>query len=168
MAYPMFAADFTNSNGRLSDRDFYRAVTCKAAPKSACQSGVHHWPSAVRKQITVSLGISRGASVSASYARAAQKAMDHAISQINAVGAGVQLRAYRGPIKSLANIRISLVKPKGKARRVAGFKGPDGKPLKIQNALAASSIVSDQIVATRIAVAVDRVCLLYTSPSPRD
>lgn len=154
---PALAADFTNSNGRLSDTDFYRAVSCKALPKAACAKGLNHWPKEVRGGISVSLVKSSGTKVSSAYAAEANRALSAAIAEVNAVGAGVKLVPYKGPLKALANIRIALVQPKGKARRVKGFTGGNGKPLKVQNAMSLSRTVGSKIIASRIAVAVDRV-----------
>jgi hypothetical protein len=57
----------------------------------------------------------------------------------------------------LANIRISLVQPKGTGRRVSGFTTGKGKPLKVQNAMSVSRTVGSSIIASRVAIAVDRV-----------
>ena len=43
LAIEAAAQEFIKSKGRLSDRDFYRAVACAAPPGGACQKKALRW-----------------------------------------------------------------------------------------------------------------------------
>lgn len=95
------AKDYVVSNGKLSDRDFYRLVACAAAPKQSCKRAMIHWPKPV---LTVDF-VEIDKRLESSRISISERALQNAISEINRAGAGIKLvRA----INQKPDIRIHL------------------------------------------------------------
>lgn len=99
-------ADTIATEGILSARDFYRVISCGAVPGAACLKPHKRWSAEDATDITIGL-----AQVQSNYPTALRdivtQAFQHAVADINAAGANVQLRWLNGA--SEPKIRIFLV-----------------------------------------------------------
>lgn len=84
------AQEAIRTDGRLSDDDFYRLVSCAAPVAGGCQKDLVRWSPADAKDISVSI-----VNVSADYPQRlhilAEKALDAALAEVNKAGASLHL-----------------------------------------------------------------------------
>jgi len=85
------AQDYVTIGGLLSDEDFYRLVSCGAAPEGPCRDPLVRWPVDVARDLRVSFRQIE-ASYPADRQNALEKAFYAAIAEINASGANLRLR----------------------------------------------------------------------------
>lgn len=87
-----FAQDYViTPKGKLSDRDFYRLVTCGASPGGKCRVTPVRWSPQDRKNLTLRIvGIEGG--FPKTQARRLQGAITQAIEEINGVGSGLRIQ----------------------------------------------------------------------------
>ncbi len=74
----------------LDDREFYRLVACAARPGHACRLPFVKWPAEQAQSLKIGI-VRRDASYPSELALAADRALSHAVDEINAVGAAVTL-----------------------------------------------------------------------------
>ncbi len=80
------AQESIRSDGRLSDDDFYRLVSCAAPPSGACQKDTVRWSPADAVSLTIGFAqIDRG--YPTALRRMADQALDAALFELNASGA---------------------------------------------------------------------------------
>lgn len=103
---PAQADDFLETEGRLSDRDFYRLVSCRAAPGKACEERLVRWSERDARALGIGL-----ATVASDYpddlALQMDRSIDLVISTLNGVDADLRLR--RVTKTSQADIAIHLI-----------------------------------------------------------
>lgn len=87
LATPAFASDGVPTVGLLSDADFHRLVACGASPGGDCQSDLVAW---ANPDVTIALHRGSGP-VPTLPAGALSRAVDQAVTQVNAVGADLTL-----------------------------------------------------------------------------
>ncbi|MBM3615434.1 MAG: hypothetical protein FJX28_08390 [Alphaproteobacteria bacterium] len=81
------AGDGIATEGKLSDKDFFRLATCGATPGGDCLGPVVRWSKA---EVTVSLAPAHRR-CPPKLAKAMSEALDRAISETNRAGAGIRL-----------------------------------------------------------------------------
>lgn len=81
------AGDGIATEGKLSDKDFFRLATCGATPGGDCLGPVVRWSKA---EVTVALAPAHRR-YPPKLAEAVSEALDRAISEINRAGAGIRL-----------------------------------------------------------------------------
>ncbi len=118
------AAEYVETDGALSDSDFYRAVACGAAPGAPCEKPFTHWPAA--KALNLSVSIEGIHPDFPTYKVAAVEiALTEAVDEINNVRAAVRLHIL--PAGTQADIPVYLTGAgRGKQVRDTGFQGLDG------------------------------------------
>lgn len=82
------AGDGVFTEGKLSDKDFFRLATCGATPGGDCLGPTVRW---ANPQLTVALAPAHRRYPPA-LARKASAALDRAIAEINAAGSAIQIR----------------------------------------------------------------------------
>lgn len=100
------ARDWVAASGALSDRDFYRLVSCGAAPGGPCQDPVVKWPDRDARDLTIAV-FRVAAAYPLALRRAVSGALDATVAEINAAGSAVQLRRLRDG--EAADIRVFLL-----------------------------------------------------------
>ena len=128
-----FAQDHTFSNGKLSDDQFYKAITCKATVDGPCQEKPARWPTFISNQLTVGLAqVQKG--TSDEQEEVVRVALKHSVALINASGANLKLRYVSGIMSHRTWIKFHIVQPQGPKYLIAGvsLKGLNG--LRAQNA----------------------------------
>jgi hypothetical protein len=83
-------SEFITLNGKVSDRDFHRAVACAALPGQDCTETMVHWPDDAVGQINLKLHKTQPAFIER-HGTNGTEAIDRAIAEINAVGSALQL-----------------------------------------------------------------------------
>ncbi len=91
LCQPAWAVDSVVSKGKLSDRDFYRLIACAAPPGAACQRPFLRWSERDARDITVRI-VEIESPISARRLSLAKDSVQHAVNEINGVGAAVKLR----------------------------------------------------------------------------
>lgn len=125
MAAPARAQEFVDSEGALSDEDFYRLVACAAPPGEDCQKPMVHWQQS--RPLRVSLREIDDAYLGAKKLRA-KAALTRALQAINGADIGVRL-AEVGP-EDTAEIQIYFLDlERGDKITGTGIKGVDGSTL---------------------------------------
>ncbi len=122
---PALSEEFVETKGRLSDDDFYRLVSCGAAPGGDCRELVVRWRPTAISDLRVVLN-----PVPPDYPKALAKAMlaalDQAIAEINASGSSLRLR--RVPTGHGAPLVVYLTAARtGEPIRGTGIEGIDGE-----------------------------------------
>ena len=117
--------DFVVAEGKLSNQDFYRLVSCRAPPGGPCAVDPIAWPPARARALTVTL-----AEAPPGYPRdmafRVGRALDRAIGEIN--GAGAALHLTRAPKGASADVAIHLAPVReGDAIEGTGIPGVDGE-----------------------------------------
>lgn len=102
VAIPALASDGIATEGKLSDKDFFRLATCGATPGGDCDGPVVRWPA---KRITLALAPAQRNYPPKLAARVSRE-LDRAIAEINGAGAG--LRITRDDSLAEPNIIVSL------------------------------------------------------------
>ena len=87
LALPGQASDGVATEGKLSDKDFFRLATCGATPGGDCDGPVVRW---AQTQITLALAAPSRHYPSA-LAASASVALDRAINEINGAGGGIRI-----------------------------------------------------------------------------
>ena len=103
-AAPAAAQEFVDLPARVGDDDFYRAVACAAPPGGECAKPLIRWPKARRGDLTVSL-VTVAPDLRPYQRRLHEAAIDDAIAQIGAAGAGLRLHRVEGP----ADIEVHIL-----------------------------------------------------------
>ncbi len=101
-AAPLWAGDGVASVGHLSNRDFFRLVTCGAVPGGACKSPAVKWG---KRKLTLGLAPAHRR-FPADKAAKVSEALDAAIAEINRAGAN--LRLDRDDSLAAPDILVSL------------------------------------------------------------
>ncbi|PFG63150.1 Protein of unknown function (DUF2927) [Thioclava sp. ES.031] len=100
------AADRNIANsGKMSDRDFYRAMACAARPGGACTLPYRRWAASKCRDLTVGLAF-RSKHFPAKRAHAIEEAARAAIDQINKTGAALHL-SYAGARPADINLYLT-------------------------------------------------------------
>jgi hypothetical protein len=125
-ALPAQASEFIVTEGVLSDDDFYRLVTCGAAPGDACTKPTIRWQATSPVRVAI-------ARIDPAYLGGRQKraraALIRALRYINEAGAGLRLVRIENP--ALADIRIYLLDTDGSAPvQASGIDGIDGATIR--------------------------------------
>jgi hypothetical protein len=94
-------------NGKLSDADFYKAVSCGAAPGKACAEESYRWSKTRAGKLTVSLHFDEG--VDARTKNAFIAALSNGIQKINAAGSAVRIARLADGKR--ADIIINVIDP---------------------------------------------------------
>ena len=123
----LLAKDFVRSKGKLSDRDFYRAVACGAPVGQECRYSTYRWPESDRVNLTVGI-MEIEDEFPKDYAATAAGALVKAIEEINGVNSGVRLVQVT---KGTPKIKVYFVSGKiggggSSARTVTGFALAEG------------------------------------------
>lgn len=120
------AQDYITVPGALSDQDFYRAVSCGAAPGTDCTKPVVKWDTA--RPLRVSLR-----SIDKAYlggrAKRADAALERAVQRVNGADTGIRLLRV-GNDAPAADIEVYFLnQQKGDTITGTGIKGVDGTRL---------------------------------------
>lgn len=120
---PIVAAqDYVETQGILSDEDFYRLVACAAPPGEACRKSIVRWPT--QRPLRVQLTQVDRAFLGGKQKRA-RAALVRAIKYINRAGTGITLRQVSAATE--ADVRIYLIDTNGETPIVGtGIEGVDG------------------------------------------
>lgn len=102
MALPGHASDGVATEGKLSDKDFFRLATCGATPGGDCDGPVVRWPT---RRISLALAPAHR-NFPPQLAARVSRAVDRAIAEINGAGAGI--RILRDDTLAEPNIIVSL------------------------------------------------------------
>jgi methylaspartate ammonia-lyase len=94
-------------NGKLSDADFYKAVSCGAQPGQACAEKTYRWSKGKAARLTVSLHFPDG--LDAGTKNAFIAALSNGIQKINAAGSAVKISRVADGKR--ADIIINVVDP---------------------------------------------------------
>ncbi|WP_323770920.1 DUF2927 domain-containing protein [Antarctobacter sp.] len=116
------AEDYVETDGLLSDDDFYRLVACAAPPGEPCRKSLVRWPvdRPLRVQLTQIDRVFLGGKQ-----KRARAALVRAIKFINRAGAGITLQQVSAGAE--ADIRIYLIDTDGEAPiDGTGIEGVDG------------------------------------------
>ncbi|NKX43633.1 DUF2927 domain-containing protein [Roseicyclus persicicus] len=144
------AQEFIAVPDLISDEAFYRLVACAAPPGGACAKPLIRWPDEQRLQLRV--GIAAVAAAFPTYKLdLIDRALDDAIAEINAVGAGLYLtRAYEGEL----DVPLYLVDtPQGGTIGGTSVAELDGAEIAIARVALRSR--GEDIVAAAIAISAD-------------
>ncbi|WP_299611498.1 DUF2927 domain-containing protein [uncultured Tateyamaria sp.] len=116
------AQDYIETNGPLSDDDFYRLVACAAPPGQGCRDAIVRWSPRAARNITI--GITRiDDSFPRRNARLIQTALTTAGQEIAALNAGVAFTTTN----TRPDIRVLLMDhPQNTRLRGTGIPGLDG------------------------------------------
>ena len=144
------AQGFTRSLGQLSDRDFYRAVSCRAPPGQICPTRTLKWPTFLRGRLSISLAGVQGSDPH--FVSRARNAMERAVAEINRANSGVQIRNVWGPQASLANIQVYLVEPKGPQKKIEKLSFPPLVGKVADPAVSVRSTLGSTILSAGIAI----------------
>lgn len=122
LASPACAAqDYVESDGWLSDGDFYRLVACAAPPGDDCVRPLLHWSTAVPIRVGIA---SMDRAFLGGKRKRAMAALERAVQYINAAGAGIQVEEAQA---ETADIQIHFVDTDGSAPLAdTGIDGADG------------------------------------------
>ena len=116
------AQDYIETDGLLSDDDFYRLVACAAPPGGDCTKRFLRWSSDEPLHVQIA-GVDRA--FLGGKQKRARAALTRAVQYINAVDSA--LRVEQVPQGSPADIRIHFVDTDGKAPlQNTGIEGADG------------------------------------------
>ena len=97
--------DYVEAGGKLSNRDFYRLVSCRALPGGPCAVAPVAWPPTRARALAVSLA-EAPAGYPRDMAHRVGRALDRAIGEINGAGAGLHLT--RAPKGDAADVAVHL------------------------------------------------------------
>lgn len=118
------AQEYIVTEGRLSDTDFYRLVSCAAYPGQGCNEAVVRWN---KPAVTVTFS-----PIPAAYpvelGREMDAALDFAITQINAAAPRLNLRRVSKSVPADINIYLQAIVA-GDAIRRTGEPDLDGLPI---------------------------------------
>lgn len=127
LVLPAMAQEYITTDGRLSDSDFYRIVSCAAPPGKSCQKDIVRWRPSDAKDLTVAVVDIKSAFPQRKVAPALD-AIDQAISEINKADANLRLRRVRP--EQDAHITVHLWNQReGEPIKGTGLNGLDGNRL---------------------------------------
>lgn len=123
LAAPLLASDGIATEGKLSDKDFYRLATCGATPGGDCDGPMVRW---AKSRLSLSLA-APAKRYPPALARKVSAELDRAIAEINKAGANLQITrddSLRDP-----DIIVSLpaLSEGEKTRNIPRM--PDGHPI---------------------------------------
>ena len=118
------AQEFITADGKLSDKDFYRLVSCAAEPGGKCQKPQVRWRAKDAKDLTLGVHL-----VEQGYPNRLQvqseEGLDRAIDKLNAAGASLHIR--RAKPSETPDIKINFLDiPEGARIKGTGVKFVDG------------------------------------------
>ncbi len=118
-------ADWLAVEGKLSDQDFYRLVSCGAPPGGPCALEPVAWPPERARRLAVALADPPPGVPGEAVHRAA-RALDRAVAEINRAGAA--LRLARAPKGAPADVTVHLSPSReGEPIEGTGIPGVDGE-----------------------------------------
>ena len=111
-AFPADAQDYVvTKKGKLSDRDFYRLISCGATPGGKCRFGAYRWTKGKRSNITIGIvEIEEG--FPSGLKRKIDKAIDQALAEINNVGSEVRIVRTTGKPDIRVTLTVDALKTK--------------------------------------------------------
>lgn len=118
-------ADYLVTDGKLRMEDFYRLVSCRAAPGGECETEVVRWSEAAAEGLRIAI-----APVPGDYPEALAELMDRALDEVIAEinGAGAAVRLMRADKKAWPQMVIHLTgATEGEPIRGTGITGVDGE-----------------------------------------
>ncbi len=119
--------DYVRLPGKVSSKDFYRAIACGAKPGEKCQHSIRKWPADKARNLRVSMPTFEN-QYSSSRMNRASRALDRALAQLNGLGANLKLT--RVAPDAPADIRVYMLDTKGNTViKGTGVKGLDGVTL---------------------------------------
>lgn len=157
IATPLVAQDYVvTKKGKLSDRDFYRLVSCAAKPGGECQRPFYRWSKRNRKNVTVRIvEIEEG--FPKKNAGLIRSAIRGAISEINKVGAGVHLSEIES---GTPDMRVIL------SKKIVSARLPDARTIQDQ-IVAGGAIAMVRVFTSGRPASINRANVLYSSEIPR-
>ena len=112
-------SDGVASDGRLSNRDFFRLAACGAPPGGECKGPIQTWG---KRNLTLALGTGRDPAPMGFEARLIA-AIDNALPELNAAGAGIRITRTSRPGADITVMPTAL--PEGtEMGDVPDFSGP--------------------------------------------
>lgn len=122
VAHAAHSFEFIEVPGKLSDNEFYKLLSCRAAPGQACRFEPTKWRAEDAKDLTISI---YKTSADYLFPKSADLALDHAVSEINGVGADVVLRRLENGEDAHITVFLSSHK-KGDTINGIGINAVDG------------------------------------------
>ena len=116
----------TKSQGRMSDKEFLRSITCKSVPNGSCKEARITWPKRKSGKLTIGLTqIQKG--FPEAKVNAIMAGIKNAVVQINNLNSSLHLRIIERDSKKKPDIHIFLVGTKrGEKIRNTHFYNLDG------------------------------------------
>lgn len=155
-ALPLAAQEFIDTDARLSDEDFYRLVSCAAAPGAECRKRVVFWPEAKRAALAVGY-VSKTDAIHPWQEHLYTWALAHAVAEINRVGGGITLRIVPMTEEGPRDIALHVVDT-----RPGGVMESTGEP-----ALEGRVLPLAQVVVQTRAQWIDRAVISVSVDTPR-
>ncbi len=122
---PAQVPDYLETEGLLSNEDFYRLVSCRALPGGPCTVEPVRWPRDRALDLAVDIApLPQG--YSSDMAARMSGAIDHAIAEINSAGAALHLRRAAKGERPDISLHLSTVH-EGDAIQGTGVWGVDGQ-----------------------------------------
>lgn len=156
----VFAQEFIETRGKLTDEAFYRLIACAAPPGGACQKPLARWPEHRVSDLTLSI-VTVDEHFPLYRLRLVEAGLDSAIQQINAAGSAVRLRRTENGTPADINIFMTET-PAGDRVRGTGLPGLDGE---VVQAALVMLWWRGQGEVTRAAIAVSRDIRRRSIPS---
>jgi Protein of unknown function (DUF2927) len=119
VAAETLATDGVVSEGLLTDPDFFRLVSCGAAPDGPCRGPILRW---AKRDLTMALVMGEDA-VPDDFPDRLRGAIKPALREINAAGSGIAIRLTDGPRADIRVMPTALTEGTAMAD-VPGFSGP--------------------------------------------
>ena len=117
--------DFLETDGKLSNEDFYRLVACRAFPGGPCTVEPVRWPPGRARDLRIGI-LAPAPEYPADMIQRMSDAVDHAIDEINSAGAALHLRrALKGETPDITFHLASI--HEGDAIEGTGVWGVDGQ-----------------------------------------
>lgn len=123
LSVPAMAQEFVVTDGPLSDRDFYRLVSCAAPPGGRCGESVVRWD----RRVTVKFAPIPNA-YPTDLAQEMDRALDNAIAQIRSAAPGLTLQRVPKSHKSDITIFLQAIQV-GDPVRPNGYSEMVGVPI---------------------------------------
>jgi hypothetical protein len=118
------AEEILRLDQRVSDTDFYRAISCSAQPGGKCKTSMIRWPHNRQRDLRIAL-----ARIAPGYpkreATIVDNAIDRAIAEINDAGSNIVMRRVAPAAKADVNIFLLDI-PQGSKLRGSRIRGMDG------------------------------------------
>ena len=144
--------DFTISEGKLSDRDFYRAIACGAEAGGWCKTPIVKWPTERRNPLRVFVEEPQSG-FPAEKVKAVVASVRLAITEINVSGAGIRLEYSDN---SSAPLHIHMVGARvGETMAGTGSDRLDGKVIQAGIGSMRWNATTREIVEASVGIASD-------------